>query len=380
MQQARRVRHRHGLARALAALLAAASAGCREAPAPAAPAVARAAESAPAPSAPPAEAAPAAPAPALAPEQGAAPAQAAAPQGGVLPAAVSPFPAGLRGTLVFQSDREGRPKIYTIDLASGRVTRLTAGADVRDENPRWSPDGTRIVFRSNRAHYGPGADPGAPQFDLYLMNADGGGVRRLTTTSANEYEASWHPDGRSLVFTSDRDSRGDLYRLWLADGRVERLTRHFVGRAIMPSGIAGRHAGRVRGAEPEPRAVLAVSGAHPRPGERHDGGGGERRRFLLAGLVPGGGQPRLRAAGSGTLGTRTGTTGGRRPTDAGRRPALWSYYPDYSPDGKSIAFSVSPAHHDGENWDLAVMSVDRPGAFTPLTTGPGNDRLPDWKP
>ena len=57
---------------------------------------------------------------------------------------------------------------------------------------------------------------------------------------------------------------------------------------------------------------------------------------------------------------------------------LWSYYPDYSPDGRYLAFSVSPEHHQGEDWDLAVMDLQKPGTFMRLTVGPGNDRVPDW--
>ena len=54
--------------------------------------------------------------------------------------------------------------------------------------------------------------------------------------------------------------------------------------------------------------------------------------------------------------------------------------PDYSPDGRYIAFSVSPQHHEGEDWDLAIMDAQKPGQFARVTTGPGNDRVPDWKP
>ncbi len=59
-------------------------------------------------------------------------------------------------------------------------------------------------------------------------------------------------------------------------------------------------------------------------------------------------------------------------------PGLWSYYPAWSPDQSRLAFSVSPAHHEGENWDLAVIDPAT-GAWSRLTEGPGNDRLPDWK-
>jgi Tol biopolymer transport system component len=59
---------------------------------------------------------------------------------------------------------------------------------------------------------------------------------------------------------------------------------------------------------------------------------------------------------------------------------LWSYYPDYSPDGRLVAFSVSPEHHAGEDWDLAIMDLQKSGQFTRLTAGRGNDRVPDWRP
>ena len=72
-------------------------------------------------------------------------------------------------------------------------------------------------------------------FDLYVMDADGTNVTRVTDHPANDFDPIWMPDGQSLIFSSERDSRSDLYRVWLKDRRVDRLTQHFVGRAIMPS-------------------------------------------------------------------------------------------------------------------------------------------------
>ena len=88
------------------------------------------------------------------------------------PTTVSPFPRDLSGTLAFQSDvrttanPNGRVKLYTIDLASGRVSALTRDGDWHDEQPRWSPDGRRIAFRSTRGG----------SHNLYLMDADGSNV------------------------------------------------------------------------------------------------------------------------------------------------------------------------------------------------------------
>ena len=137
---------------------------------------------------------------------------------------------------MFQSDRPGRPAIFTLDLASGRTRQLSGSPGWTEENPRWSPDGAKVAFASNRAHYdGTARDTGAPDMDIWVINADGTGLRRLTTHSAQDTTPTWAPDGQSLVFSSDRDSRGDLFRVWLSDGRTERLTRHYAGRAIMPA-------------------------------------------------------------------------------------------------------------------------------------------------
>jgi Tol biopolymer transport system component len=60
--------------------------------------------------------------------------------------------------------------------------------------------------------------------------------------------------------------------------------------------------------------------------------------------------------------------------------ARWHYYPDWSPDGQLLAVSVSPEHHQGEDWDLAIVDPTRSAPARRLTTGAGNDRLPDWRP
>ena len=152
-----------------------------------------------------------------------------------MPQTARPFQSVTTGTLVFQSDIAGRPKLFSMDLANGTVRQLTTGDQWRDESPRWSPDGQFIAFASNRAHYGPQAEQGSPDLDVYVMRADGSQMRRLTSDPGNDADPSWLPDGQSLVVTSDRSSRGDLYRVRLADGHADRLTTNFVGRAIMPA-------------------------------------------------------------------------------------------------------------------------------------------------
>ena len=66
----------------------------------------------------------------------------------------------------------------------------------------------------------------------------------------------------------------------------------------------------------------------------------------------------------------------RPRADAGE-PARWHYYPDWSPgQPPARARRSSPEHHDGEDWDLAILDPSRATPLQRLTTGAGNDRLP----
>lgn len=296
-------------------------------------------------------------------------------QAQTIPGAVSPFPQGWTGTIAFMSDRrgpdnpDGRNHIFTLDLASGRVSQLTSGRNHHDQHPKWSPDGRRLSFVSSRGG----------NFDLYVMNADGTNVERLTDHPANDFDPMWMPDGQSLIFSSERDSRSDLYRLWLKDRRVERLTHHFVGRAIMPNvspdgqfvAFAAQTLQRLQFWEFQIHVLelatgktraLGNSGGACWPSWSPDG----RLANVLLAREPS------------TIQIRNADGGAAR--ELAVMPNMWHYYPDWSKDGGWVALSVSPKHHEGEDWDLAIAPADGSRPPQRLTTGPGNDRLPDWKP
>jgi Tol biopolymer transport system component len=117
------------------------------------------------------------------------------------------------GKIAFMSLRDGNPEIYMMDADGNSLTRLT-NHPAQDSYPAWSPNGQRIAFTSNR--------DGSPE--IYVMNADGTGVTRLTNHPAQDSYPAWSPDGQRIAFTSDRDGNDEIY-VMNADGTgVTRLT------------------------------------------------------------------------------------------------------------------------------------------------------------
>lgn len=108
--------------------------------------------------------------------------------------------------IAFESLVDGRRSIWVMQADGEGIRRLTDGTGV-DSSPAWSPDSSRIAFMSDRDG----------NSEVYVMNADGTGVRRLTDLPGQDGYPAWSPDGARLAFVSDRDG---AFRLWTmgADG------------------------------------------------------------------------------------------------------------------------------------------------------------------
>ncbi|MDX2194720.1 MAG: DPP IV N-terminal domain-containing protein [Gemmatimonadales bacterium] len=128
--------------------------------------------------------------------------------------------------LAFISTRAGSPQVYVM-AADGTDPEVLVpfdfGATGESNAPEWSPDGGSIIFHRD-------VRDGGRQ--LFVMDVASRRLKQLTSAGRNE-DAAWAPDGRHIVFVSDRSGRRQLWVLDVESGRIRQLT--FGGNARLPS-------------------------------------------------------------------------------------------------------------------------------------------------
>jgi serine/threonine protein kinase len=147
-----------------------------------------------------------------------------------------PTPLGGASQIAFASTRSGAAEIWLMNLDGtglAQVTNIDQGAC----QPKWSPDGTKILFISpcirNFVSY-----PGA---GLFIINSDGTGLVPLPSVPGGDYDPSWSPDGNQIAFTSLRKSGvPGIFIMNLKDNSVKSLvedeTRAITQPAWSPNG------------------------------------------------------------------------------------------------------------------------------------------------
>ena len=117
--------------------------------------------------------------------------------------------------IVFGSARNGgNHDIYAMDLNGSNQTRLTNNP-AYDDQPRWSPDGNKIVFMSDRNG----------NFEVYSMNADGSSQTRLTNSPAADGFPSWSPDGTKIAFVSGDLRNPSTFEIYVMNSDGSNRTR-----------------------------------------------------------------------------------------------------------------------------------------------------------
>jgi dipeptidyl aminopeptidase/acylaminoacyl peptidase len=126
------------------------------------------------------------------------------------------------GRIAFASDQGGNTDIYVMDADGSNLTRLTDNPTV-DACPAWSPDGSRIAFMSDRDG----------NIEIYVMDADGSNLTRLTDNPASDMYPVWSPDGSSIALLSDRaelssgqSAEVEVYKMDTNGNKQTRLTNN----------------------------------------------------------------------------------------------------------------------------------------------------------
>ncbi len=209
--------------------------------------------------------------------------------------------------IAFRSERNGESEIWLMNADGSGQHRVARGIA-----PAWSPDGSKIAYAS------PGSPTGFPSSGISIMNADGSGQHRLPHTNGGEYP-SWSPDGKRIAFNSNLSGDHVMYIVDVDGSHVVDLSGVGEGWQVDWS--------------PDGRSILFTS-HRDHPDNYTD-------IYVM------------------------------RPDGSGVRPLthIRGYTPAWSPDGSHIVFSAP---------GLLVMRADGSGITSLPVDGVGETSLPDW--
>lgn len=142
--------------------------------------------------------------------------------------AVSPSFAPRANQIVFVSDYDGDNELWILDLESRLITQLTFN-EADDRDPDWSPDGTRLVFASDRDF------PGFAEIYMleFVITEDGAQLTgddspniftRVTNDQGSSYQPRWSADGGWITYVNDTEGDGDIYLMDKDGQRSQFLT------------------------------------------------------------------------------------------------------------------------------------------------------------
>lgn len=232
---------------------------------------------------------------------------------------------------------DDRCGILVMNADGSNVQQLTDASNSRNLDPEWSPDGRKIAF-SGMQHC-VFSTPGRCSFEIFVMNADGSGVTRVTNRpDTSSYFPTWSPDGQRIAFQSTAFGSGsgnivavDIYAINLDGSNQVRLTNDpgdDLGPKWSPDG-----------------SRIAFSSSRD----------GDEEIYVM-------------------------NADGSNPRRLTHNPGL-DQQPDWSPDATRIAFtSDRDANPDVDGRDIYVMNAADGLGLLRLTDDPAGDYGPAWSP
>ncbi|MDN5201675.1 DPP IV N-terminal domain-containing protein [Fulvivirgaceae bacterium BMA10] len=104
--------------------------------------------------------------------------------------------------------------LLLVQVVSLAQEKILTNNPAQDRYPNWSPDGSKIVFESDRDG----------NWEIYMMNADGTALQNLTDHESNDRSPSWHPDGNAIIFQSNRNDTQGIFMYILQNSRIEPIS------------------------------------------------------------------------------------------------------------------------------------------------------------
>jgi Tol biopolymer transport system component len=223
--------------------------------------------------------------------------------------------------ILFVSARDGNNEIYLMNPDGSGARRLTNNT-VNDFSPAWSPDGTQIAYVTQIS---------SGKYEIMVMNADGSSPRQLTTTGYN-LSPNWSPDGRKIAYTTRRVTNFDIMVMNPDGSGARNLTNNSasdLSPAWSPDGKKiAFHSNRDGNYE-----IYAMNADGSKPGRLTD----NRRNSYAAAWSPDGKEIAFISDFEGNFEIYVVSAGGRnqrRITDNAAADAN----PSWSPDGTQILF------------------------------------------
>jgi Tol biopolymer transport system component len=283
------------------------------------------------------------------------------------------FP-GENGPVAFDRDRA----ILSVPATGGAETPISQ--PVSDYDASYSPDGRRIVFEQ--------------LYDIYVMNADGTGRKALTTGGTNG-DPSWSPDGKRVVYSSQANGNYELFSVAATGGSPQQIT-HSPGDdhnpVYSPDGtkLAYDHIGCQNSGggtcvlvanadgtqEVNVTSEPTVPGCELQPGYYLNGASSQPdwspdgKKVIFTGPV---------TCSVSSIGKDIWImdADGRNKVDLNRDNATTDNHPVFSPDGKRIAF-ISDRAQDGHYHVYSMSATDGSDVQQLTTTATSGDNNPTW--
>ncbi len=288
---------------------------------------------------------------------------------------------GQQWKIAFESRRDGDLDIYLVNPDGSNLQRLTKGKEAWE--PDWSPDRTKILFTST-LHGG--------EEEVYVMDADGSNIHRLTHTpgeGTSSWAADWSPDGKQIAFTSNRDGSpegwdgNDIYVMDADGSNIRRLTREDGGDGSSAWSPDGRTLAFMSSRDDKSRSeiyVVTVDGSkawrltHDKRGAARPAWSpdGERIAFMSTR------SNRKQAYDADEIEIYVMDADGTNIQRLTHRPGP-DGHPDWSPDGSEIVFAFYGEGNTGTGEEVGIYVIGADGTnLRQLTFGGRNEGHPNW--